>query len=24
MINPTQFFKCLADETRLRCMMLIH
>lgn len=23
MINPTQFFKCLADETRLRCMMLI-
>tara|TARA_R110002050_G_scaffold48192_3_gene111954 strand:- start:577 stop:924 length:348 start_codon:yes stop_codon:yes gene_type:complete len=23
MINPTQFFKCLADETRLRCLMLI-
>ncbi|MGL5392619.1 MAG: metalloregulator ArsR/SmtB family transcription factor [Shewanella sp.] len=20
---PTQFFKCLADETRLRCLMLI-
>ncbi|WP_434952836.1 metalloregulator ArsR/SmtB family transcription factor [Shewanella sp. HL-SH4] len=23
MIYPTQFFKCLADETRLRCLMLI-
>ncbi|MGL4475336.1 MAG: metalloregulator ArsR/SmtB family transcription factor [Shewanella sp.] len=23
MINPTQFFKCLADDTRLRCLMLI-
>ncbi|WP_156489072.1 metalloregulator ArsR/SmtB family transcription factor [Marinomonas gallaica] len=22
-INPTQFYKCLADETRLRCLMLI-
>ncbi|GGQ17728.1 metalloregulator ArsR/SmtB family transcription factor [Shewanella litoralis] len=23
MITPIQFFKCLADETRLRCLMLI-
>ncbi|MGL4447720.1 metalloregulator ArsR/SmtB family transcription factor [Shewanella sp.] len=22
-MDPTQFFKCLADETRLRCLMLI-
>jgi ArsR family transcriptional regulator len=24
MIQPTQFFKCLADETRLRCLILLH
>lgn len=23
-MNPVQFYKCLADETRLRCMLLIH
>lgn len=23
MITPIKFFKCLADETRLRCLMLI-
>lgn len=23
-MNPIQFYKCLADETRLRCMLLIH
>lgn len=22
-MDPTQFFKCLADETRLRCLLLI-
>lgn len=22
-MNPVQFFKCLADETRLRCLLLI-
>ena len=22
-MNPLQFYKCLADETRLRCMLLI-
>jgi ArsR family transcriptional regulator len=22
-MNPVQFYKCLADETRLRCLMLI-
>ncbi len=22
-MNPVQFFKCLSDETRLRCLMLI-
>lgn len=22
-MNPVQFFKCLSDETRLRCMLLI-
>lgn len=22
-IHPTQFYKCLADDTRLRCLMLI-
>ncbi|NPU91262.1 MAG: metalloregulator ArsR/SmtB family transcription factor [Gammaproteobacteria bacterium] len=22
-MNPVQFYKCLADETRLRCMLLI-
>jgi len=22
-MNPIQFYKCLADETRLRCLMLI-
>lgn len=23
-MNPLQFYKCLADETRLRCLLLIH
>lgn len=23
-ISPVQFYKCLADETRLRCLLLIH
>lgn len=23
MINPVQFYKCLSDETRLRCVLLI-
>ena len=23
-MTPVQFYKCLADETRLRCLMLIH
>lgn len=23
MIDPVQFFKCLAEETRLRCLLLI-
>ncbi len=23
-MDPIQFYKCLADETRLRCMLLIH
>ena len=23
-MSPIQFYKCLADETRLRCMLLIH
>ncbi len=23
-MNPTQFFKCLSDETRLRCVTLLH
>ena len=23
LIQPTQFFKCLADETRLRCLVLL-
>jgi len=23
LIQPTQFFKCLADETRLRCLILL-
>lgn len=23
MLTPTQFFKCLADETRLRCITLL-
>ena len=23
-MNPTALFKCLADETRLRCMVLLH
>ncbi|MBB3061328.1 metalloregulator ArsR/SmtB family transcription factor [Microbulbifer rhizosphaerae] len=23
-MNPLQFYKCLADETRLRCILLIH
>ena len=23
MINPVQFYKCLSDETRLRCLLLI-
>ena len=22
-LNPVQFYKCLSDETRLRCLMLI-
>ena len=22
-MNPVQFYKCLADETRLRCLLLI-
>jgi ArsR family transcriptional regulator len=22
-VNPVQFYKCLADETRLRCVLLI-
>ena len=22
-MNPTEFYKCLADETRLRCLLLI-
>ena len=22
-MNPIQFYKCLSDETRLRCLMLI-
>ncbi len=22
-MNPVQFYKCLADETRLRCLMLL-
>jgi ArsR family transcriptional regulator len=24
MITPTTLFKCLADETRLRCVVLLH
>lgn len=24
MLNPVKFFKSLADETRLRCILLIH
>ena len=24
MIRPASFFKCLSDETRLRCMLLLH
>lgn len=24
MITPTTLFKCLADETRLRCLVLLH
>ncbi len=24
MINPTQFFKCLSDETRLQAVLMIH
>lgn len=24
MINPLQFFKCMADDIRLKCVMLIH
>jgi len=24
MLTPTTLFKCLADETRLRCMVLLH
>jgi ArsR family transcriptional regulator len=23
-MNPVQFYKCLSDETRLRCLLLIH
>jgi ArsR family transcriptional regulator, arsenate/arsenite/antimonite-responsive transcriptional repressor len=23
-MTPTMFFKCLADETRLRCLVLLH
>ncbi|WP_404338789.1 metalloregulator ArsR/SmtB family transcription factor [Pseudoalteromonas mariniglutinosa] len=23
-MNPVQFYKCLADETRLRCLLLVH
>ena len=23
-MNPVQFFKCLADDTRLRCLLLIY
>lgn len=23
-MQPVQFYKCLADETRLRCLLLIH
>ena len=23
-MTPVQFFKCLADDTRLRCVMLLH
>lgn len=23
-MNPVKFYKCLADETRLRCLLLIH
>ena len=23
LLNPTHFFKCLADETRLRCLLLL-
>jgi len=23
-MTPVQFFKCLSDESRLRCMMLLH
>lgn len=23
-MNPVQFYKCLADDTRLRCLLLIH
>lgn len=24
MLHPAIFFKCLSDETRLRCMLLLH
>lgn len=24
MLHPLSFFKCLSDETRLRCMLLLH
>lgn len=24
MLTPVQFFKCLADDTRLRCVTLLH
>lgn len=24
MLDPIRLFKCLADETRLRCMLLLH
>ncbi|MDD2722973.1 MAG: metalloregulator ArsR/SmtB family transcription factor [Methylovulum sp.] len=24
MLTPTSLFKCLADETRLRCLVLLH
>ena len=23
-MNPVQFYKCLSDDTRLRCILLIH